>query len=140
MSPESLDHIYATALLQHTRFLADNFERAVYSQARQIVRNPQCSIVRHRINIVFGVEPEDDINDTARHRRTRKQQQQRQAEQVESGSHFDPFIFSIDPGASPSDGAHGSLRVYDKRFSTLAAQAFGHSELGRITPKKHWMG
>jgi hypothetical protein len=65
ISPEGLDHIYATALLQHTRFLADNFERAVYSKGRQIVRNPQCSIIRNRINIVFGVEPEDDISDTA---------------------------------------------------------------------------
>jgi hypothetical protein len=62
VTPERGDHILAAPLFQDPCFLPYDFEGGLDSLARQKVSQAQDCVVTGRENIIFGVEPEDNVN------------------------------------------------------------------------------
>jgi len=55
------DDVGPPTLLQHSRFLPDHFESRADILGCQILRDPERGIVRRRLDVVFGIEPQDHI-------------------------------------------------------------------------------
>ncbi len=54
-------HVPAAALFQHAGFFPDDFEGGANTEAGQIARDTQGSVVRRRLDVVLRIEPEHHV-------------------------------------------------------------------------------
>src|SRR5206468_7414231 len=78
-------HVPTPALLEYPCLFADNFESSADSEPREIARDIQRGIIGRGLDVVFGVEPQDDVDGPGGMEGSRYQREEEQ-----SNSHISP--------------------------------------------------
>ncbi len=93
MPAKRFNYIAAMPRLQHSRFLADNFECGVDPQTGQVIRDSQRRIICNRIHVIFGIKPEDDVGSALSSAKPDADKEQKQ--EAQHGLHCIPKVLTI---------------------------------------------
>ena len=84
---ERADYIAPPARFEGSRLFADHFECSAHTQPIEILRDPQCGVVGYRIDVVFGIEPQHDVDRRARSAKASRRQVQAEKKKNQNALH-----------------------------------------------------
>src|SRR5207247_7277011 len=77
MRGECANNVAAATRFEGAGLLSHYFERGANAHAGQVVRNPQGCVIGGRLDVVFGVEPQDYVDRTLRAETNRQEVEKR---------------------------------------------------------------